>query len=191
MSFELAEPPALEPVSLAQLKARLRISHDGEDARLHQVISASRRRVEAECGLALIDQTWIERLDDWHRSGRMSAFGTRFRLGRAPVITVESVRVFPPEGEARIWPQSEYELVPGQAVAWLRVRGRARFPTDGRPASGVELRYRAGFGDAPSDVPADLLEACTSLAEALYAGEVGRLPGRVHTLLQPWRRAVL
>ena len=51
MSLELAEPPALEPVTLAGMKARLRITHTDQDDRIQAVISASRRRVEAECGL--------------------------------------------------------------------------------------------------------------------------------------------
>lgn len=191
MSFELAEPPALEPVSLAQLKARLRISHDEEDARLNQVISASRQRVEAECGLALIAQTWIERLDDWSQFGRLSAFGTRFRLGRAPVIAVESIRVFLTRGEASLWPESAYEIIAGQSAAWLQVKPGECFPTVGRSANGVELRYRAGFGASRSDVPPDLLEACCSLAEALYLDDVDAFPGTVQTLLQPWRRVVL
>ena len=196
MSLELAEPPALEPVTLAGMKARLRITHTDQDDRIQAVISASRRRVEAECGLALIDQRWIERRDSWYQGGRLSAFGTRFRLGLGPVIAVESVSITAADGTSEIWAASAWELVRDVRSAWLLTRPAGSFPTIGSPANGLEIRYRAGFGADVSAVPADLCEAVAGLAEHLLLTpsrepEGVALPSPVSLLLSPWRRAGL
>lgn len=196
MSLELAEPPALEPVTLAGMKARLRVTHTDQDDRIQAVISASRRRVEAECGRALIEQRWIERRDSWHQGGRLSAFGTRFRLGLGPVIAVESVSITAADGTSEIWSESAYELVRDQRTAWLVPRPAGSFPTIGSPANGLEIRYRAGFGADAAAVPADLREAVALLAEHLLLTpssepDAEALPSAISLLLSPWRRAGL
>jgi len=196
MSLELTEPPALEPVSLAGMKARLRITHNDQDDRIRAVISASRQRVEAECGLALIEQGWLERRDSWHQGGRLSAFGTRFRLGLGPVIAVDSIAVIASDGTTEAWADSGWKLVRETRSAWLLTRPAGSFPTIGRPANGLEIRFRAGFGADPETVPADLREAVARLAEYLLGEPSGEraeqtLPPAVSLLLAPWRRAAL
>ena len=47
--------PAAEPVTLADAKAHLRISHDSEDALLQGLIRAAREDLERAAGIALIN----------------------------------------------------------------------------------------------------------------------------------------
>lgn len=69
MTMFLVTPPALEPVTIADARAFLRISTDSEDDVLRRIIKTARELVEAETGLALVDQTWRLRVDRWPRSG--------------------------------------------------------------------------------------------------------------------------
>lgn len=57
MTMFLVTPPALEPVTIADARAFLRISTESEDDILGRLITTARELVEAETGLALIDQT--------------------------------------------------------------------------------------------------------------------------------------
>src|SRR5690606_27665590 len=61
--------PAAEPVTLAELKAHLRLEHDSEDALLNGLNRAAREDLERTTGLALIDQNWRLALDKWPRDG--------------------------------------------------------------------------------------------------------------------------
>ena len=55
--------PALEPVTLAEAKAHMRLGHDSEDALIAGLIRAARDEVERTTGTALIDQDWRLALD--------------------------------------------------------------------------------------------------------------------------------
>ncbi|MEC6999554.1 phage head-tail connector protein [Brucella abortus] len=52
-------------MTIADARAFLRISTESEDDILGRLITTARELVEAETGLALIDQTWRLRVDRW------------------------------------------------------------------------------------------------------------------------------
>ena len=98
MSLTLLAAPAVEPVSLDQAKAALRIGHAADDDRILHLIRAARQRLEAETGRAFIAQTWRESRDSWADPSRLAAFGTQFRLLKPPLIAVEAVRLRAADG---------------------------------------------------------------------------------------------
>lgn len=57
MALVLTNGPSVEPVSVSEAKAHLRIDGAEEDVLLASLILTSRLHVEAALGLALIDQT--------------------------------------------------------------------------------------------------------------------------------------
>ncbi|MEH0055866.1 phage head-tail connector protein [Brucella abortus] len=93
MTMFLVTPPALEPVTIADARAFLRISTESEDDILGRLITTARELVEAETGLALIDQTWRLRVDRWPRSGRLALF-------KYPIKAVTGVVAYRPDGAA-------------------------------------------------------------------------------------------
>jgi len=66
--FKTVEP-AVEPVTLSEVKAHLRIDGTSEDDLLGGLVRAARQDVERSTGLALIDQSWRLVLDRWPASG--------------------------------------------------------------------------------------------------------------------------
>ncbi len=57
--------PVVEPVSLDEAKAHLRIDGGAEDALIISLILTSRLHIEAALGLALITQSWTLKRDAW------------------------------------------------------------------------------------------------------------------------------
>lgn len=192
MSLSLLVPPAAEPVDLARLKLRLRISDNTHDQRLAHLISVARERVERETGRVFLTQTWLETRDSWDGDGRLCAFATQFKLLKPPLIAVESITVTVADGTPTTWPASEYYVDSAMEPGRIVLRRDSVFPEPGRAAGGIAIRYRAGYGASAADVPAPLREAVSLLAADLFdtGGGTG-LPFSVQSLIAPWRRLSL
>lgn len=198
MALTLTAAPAVEPVSLAEAKAFLRVGHADEDALIGDLIAGARQQIEALTGLALITQSWREALDAWP-ARRVSACGQAVRLMRRPLISVEALRMFDQSGGARLIDPAEYRAEPGEPGRLIAVLPFT-LPAPERPAGGIELDFTAGFGSGASDVPAPLCDAILQLVANRYGGveraESARrgedaTPQAVFELLSPWRRLAL
>lgn len=162
MTSILTAPPAAEPVSLAEAKAHLRLTHGDEDGTLLRLIAAARRLVEIRTGLALIRQGWSQFRDAWPDDGVAL-------LRPGPAIAVEEVRVYGEDDVAAVIEPAHYVVDFASRPARLVLRGSRFWPRPGRPANGIEIRFLAGFGDAGADVPAELREAVLGLLAHAYA----------------------
>lgn len=187
MTAALITGPALEPVSLAEAKAHLRIDGDDEDGWLTAAIVSARVHVEALTRLLLIEQRWRVYLDAWPRR-RIVA------LSPAPLIAVDAVTVYDADGEPVTVDPDDYEVdaiaCPGRLILLAPVPA-----TVGRAVNGIEIDVTAGYGASGIDVPAPLRQAIVMLVAHWHehrgpaghdlAGEVP--PHGVHALIAPYR----
>src|SRR3970282_2154356 len=72
MSSILLSGPAVEPVTLAEAKAYLRVEHGGDDDVIAALIAGARVHVEAQTRRALITQSWRLVRDRWPENGRIA-----------------------------------------------------------------------------------------------------------------------
>ena len=147
--------PAAEPVTLAEVKAHLRLDHDSEDDLLNGLIRAAREDVERAAGLALIEQSWRLALDDWPRDGCVA-------VPLHPVRAILSVTAYGSEGEGSLIDPASYEVDTMSRPARLHFDGP---PGVLRALNGIEIDFTAGFGEAGPDVP-DLLRRAIVLLVA-------------------------
>jgi uncharacterized phiE125 gp8 family phage protein len=147
--------PALEPVTLLEAKQELRIDHEADDVLIQSLIRAAREEFEASTGMALIDQHWRLALDRWPR-GTVS-------LRRGPVREVTSVTVYGSDGEAMVLDPAVWQA----DIAGARLQLRER-PGPGLTLNGIEIDFRAGFGEAGTDVPDLPKRAILKLAAHWY-----------------------
>jgi len=198
MSIETVTPPAVEPVSLAEGKARLRVEHTDEDALITTLITAGRERVEALTGRALVTRRVRELRDGWRDGGRLAAHGSQFRLGLAPVSAVHHVKTYAADDAEETFDAANYFVDTTSVPARLALRGGALWPTPGRCAAGVEIEYDAGYGADGAAVPYALREAILLLVVDAYehrgasdGGEDTEPPVAVQGLLAPFVRVRL
>lgn len=142
-------PPAAEPLTVAAAKAHLRVTHDGEDALIGDLLRAAREEVERQTGLALIAQGWRLVLDDWPADGLVT-------LGRHPVRAVEAVTVYDDAGEPAVVPATSYRVDALSRPARVLVTERMAV---GSALNGIEIDFSAGYGEAGTDVPDGLKRA--------------------------------
>jgi uncharacterized phiE125 gp8 family phage protein len=155
--FKIAEP-ALEPVTVADARAWLRVTHTSEDTLISDLISAARQDVENQTGLSLISQQWRLTMDDWPD-------GDIIELPRGPVTGVLAVTVYSANGTPSTMPPTDYLLDMRSDPARLMFEKRA---TLGRRMNGIEIDFSAGFGATGTSVPDLLTRAILLLVAHWY-----------------------
>lgn len=186
MSSILLTAPAIEPLSLDEAKAFLRVEHNDDDALIGALIAAARLHIETETRRALITQSWRIVLDCWPECGRLP-------VRPAPLRTLNAVRVFDFENSAHAIDLQAFVLDFGACelafLPWALMQ-----PT--RIADGIEIDVTVGYGDTAADVPEPLRQAIRLLVAHWYENrglvasgttQAAVLPTTVAALIVPYR----
>jgi uncharacterized phiE125 gp8 family phage protein len=188
MSSLLLTAPAVEPLSLDEAKAFLRVEHNDDDEVIAGLAAASRIHVEVQTRRALITQSWRISADCWPEDGRLP-------VRPAPLQELTAARVYDFDGNARIIDTQAF--VPDRAASLLAFAPWA-LPQPGRLAAGIELDVTVGYGDTAIDVPESLRQAIRLLIGHWYEsrglavlGTVTVLPTTVAALIAPYRTVSL
>lgn len=188
MTLILTAGPAVEPVSLAEAKAHLRVDQNAEDTLISSLIVTSRLHVEAALGLALVTQGWTLLLDAWPDIGQL-------RLPLRPIRSITSIRVYDETATPRVLTPDAYLLDGAGAPARVIRRRGFAWPQPGVDGNGIEVSFTAGFGDAASDVPQPIRQALLLLVAHWYehrepvelGSPAAAIPTDVSNLLAPYR----
>jgi uncharacterized phiE125 gp8 family phage protein len=187
MSSILLTGPAVEPVTLDEAKAYLRVEHDDDDDVIAALIAGARVHVEAQTRRALITQSWRLIRDAWPEGGHIAILPV-------PLRALTAARVYRLDGSAEDLDPAGFIAETAAAPAVLSFVSGVP-PAPGRIAAGIELDIAAGYGDAPADVPAGLRQAIRTLVAHWYenrgmiaAGQAAAvLPATATALLAPYR----
>lgn len=184
MSLLQLAQPAEEPVSLADLKAHLRVTETAEDDALARFIRAARRAVEARGGLSLVSQKWRLAFD--------APPARLFTLPRAPVAAIDAVEAVTATGPVAV-AADLYAVDIGGAG---RLKTLGPWPA-GRAIAGYRIDFTAGWPDAAA-VPEELRLAVRMLAghffenrEGAQAERIFAVPHAVDALIAPFRQVRL
>ena len=188
MPLVLTAGPAVEPVTLAEAKAHLRVDGTAEDTLVASLIVTSRLHVESGIGLALITQGWSYFLDCWPP-------GPALKLPLRPVQAIDAVHLYDENAVVTTLAPETYLLDGASAPARLVRQGAIVWPKPGRIANGIEVAFTAGFGDTAADVPGPIRQAVLLLVAHWYEHrsplEIGAaaepVPDMVGELLGPYR----
>ncbi|MEJ0027328.1 MAG: head-tail connector protein [Rhizomicrobium sp.] len=183
MPLTLTTPPALEPVTLADAKAHLKVDTTDDDALIAAMITAARARAEWHTGRALITQGWTLHLDCWPQSGIVE-------IPLPPLQSVTSVTTYGRDDVATVLSATLYTVDAASAPARLALKTGVPPPADLRRVNALAIAFTAGYGGAASDVPGLLKEAILELTAFLYEnrGEApAELPPAALALLAPFR----
>lgn len=178
-AYRITTPPAVEPISLADLKAELGIpsGDTSQDAMLTRTIRTARILAEDFTNRCFITTGLTYQTDGFPRTGQRDEWwdGVRegafehifgggsdapFTLPRPRLLTITSISYYDTNGSthtldpATYWADTMVE--PG------RVFGDGGWPTDARARASVQVTYTAGYGPAATDVPAPIIDAMIS-----------------------------
>ena len=163
MPLILDTAPATDPVTLAEVKAHIRVDHTDEDARIGDFIRAATQRFDGRdgsLGCCLITQTWELVLDAFPRR--------EIGLDLWPIQSVLSVSYDDPEGVAQTVAPANYVVDKASRPGWIVPVKGFSWPATLDAINVVRIRFRAGFGDNPGDVPEPIRTAIKMRVGHLY-----------------------
>ena len=170
--------PAVEPVTLFETKAQLRVDTDDEDVLLAAMIRAARVRCEQYTRRAFVTQTLRYTLDrlpefdgDWLTSER--SIWADVNLPRPPFQSLVTVTVATETEEAIPLAPGSYRVsAGGEEPARLLLRGPF-LQTLPREFDALAVEFKAGYGDRGIDVPDPLRQAVMVTVAAMYEDREG------------------
>ena len=178
--------PAVEPVTLDEIKLHCRIDHNDEDDYLTSLIAAARQFCETFTGQSFITQTLEYDLQKWP-SGRV------IHLPRPPVQTIGEVKYVDEDGvDVPLIAGDDYLADTDSILARVVLPTGKTWPTETMyPVNPIVVTFTAGYGLAIA-VP-EYIKAAIKLLVAVYyenrenvlpAGHVGKtLPMGIDALL--------
>ncbi len=179
----LIDGPAVEPITLTEMKTYLRVDDDHEDELIAGLIKAARLVVEAASRRVLVEQRWRVVLDRWPEGGAVM-------LPLSPLIAVDGIKVFAADGAAT---DVAPDAVEADAMSDPPRIVVSPAPEPGRPRGGIAIELRAGFGGAAEETPATLRLAIRILVARWFEnrGDVTgdqTLPPEARALIAPFLR---
>jgi uncharacterized phiE125 gp8 family phage protein len=199
-SIKAITPPAIEPVSVDEVKSCAHIDHDDDDVLIASWIRAGREIAEAYQNRAYIHQDIRVTLNGWP--------SLPFLLPRAPMIQPTilaagaTTTTAEPGVQTPIFSLTYYDV---NNVETEYDANNLIIDSDSEPAKidlnygvswpvsllrsidAVRIEYTAGYGTVPEDVPAAVRDAiilyCSYRNES-RAGEVGSMPNHFYDLLR-------
>ena len=161
MQFRLLSGPAIEPVSLADAKAHLRVDQTYDDSLIASLIAVARAQVEQETSHAMVHQTWRVAVHRWQT-------GRRIVLPRTPAVQLIEIRSIASDGQSELVPIADFQLNAHDAPATVEPIHQRAFHFTSGVVQHVEIDYLAGFGSDVSSVPQALKQAILMLVGHLY-----------------------
>lgn len=183
--------PTVEPVSLEQARLHARVDEHDDDSWITSRITSAREYVELVTRRQLITATRKLILDSFPSSGKV------IRVPFPPLQSVSSITYYDTDGVLQTWASAEYRVDSDSEPGRISEAYNYSYPSTRDMTGAVTITYKAGYGDAASDVPGELRDAIQILVAHWYemrepvgpASMLGKVPMSVDALL--WHHRAL
>jgi uncharacterized phiE125 gp8 family phage protein len=182
MRFRLVTDATVEPVSVADLMAFIKVDLDPNDGVLLSLIKAARRTVERVTSISLIDQNFVAVCDSSETTTN------EIKINKRPFKTITQIQSRSVEGSLSVVDASSYYLEVSDYYSRVIKKGGLNWG-----ASEIEISFTCGFGASSSFVPDDLILCVKMLAahwhehrEPVIEGNISQIPLHVQSILSSW-----
>lgn len=182
--WRIKTAPAIEPVTLQEVKSFIKLDGTAEDVYLEGIITSVRQAMEGYLGRALITQTLVLRLNTWPLD--------KITLPRPPLLSIVEVRTLDEDGTETVYDAAYYYAIIGERSELIIRQGKALPTNTNRYQGGFEIEYTAGYGSSITDVPEAIRQAILQWIATVYETKVPDLsnpPANIRaTLGLPYKR---
>lgn len=171
MNLVLVTAPAAEPVTLAEAKEWLSVSHNLHDGMIGRLITAARIDCEKDTQRAFIRQKWRLTADEFETEG--------FVLPRPRLIEISSLTYYDADDEQQTFDLDDLWVDSNSEPARVQLATGSSWPTtSGRPG-GVQIEYYAGYGEGSASVPDTARQAILHLVAYWYEHREAVITGTI------------
>lgn len=190
MGLSLVTAPTIEPVSLAEAKAHLRVTEPTDDASIAGYILAARGWAEGYLRGSLTTQTWDYTIDYSWPLVRVEDCLYSYRIGLPlqPVQSVTHVKYVDTDGATQTLSAALYTEHLDRPVPFIEQAYNATWPSVRSVPAAITVRFVAGH--LPEKVPDEIRSAIKLHVEILYdrnPNEREMLERARDALLDPYR----
>jgi uncharacterized phiE125 gp8 family phage protein len=141
MKLKKIEQPAVEPVTLTEAKAHLRVTHDLEDDLIESLIQVAREKCELISNRSYVQQKWRLSFDCWPEFP--------FDLPRPPLLEVEKIEYKDEDGNVEEWNSDNYIVDSESFVPKIYLADKYELPIfpsiNLYPVNAIQITYVAGY----------------------------------------------
>lgn len=154
-------PPTVEPVTVQEVQAHLRIDSVDDEDLVTALAVAARQWCEDQTGRQFCTATLRSKLSGFPSEGPIT-------LPRAPASAITSITYLDSAGASQTLSASDYVLAADLAPAEVHLAPGASWPTTAERPDAVTITYTAGYGGAAAAVPQPIRSAILLKCQALY-----------------------
>jgi uncharacterized phiE125 gp8 family phage protein len=177
-----------EPVTLGEMRSRLRMSAVADDTELVNIwVPAARTLIEKEIGVRFLTQTWQLSLDRFRVDLDDESDGVRyFEIPIRPVTAVSWVKYYDTDNTQQTLSTSYYDVDMARDVCRIALKQGYSWPSvrAGKPGA-VTVQFVVGYASRAA-LPQTLRAAIMLQAEAMFDGEEALLPTVERLLAIEW-----
>ncbi len=156
--------PAVEPVTLSEAKAHLRIDSTDEDTLISTLVTAAREWCEEYLDRSLIHQQYVMRLD---------SFPYEIELPRPPMATSGTTTALTltytlGDDSTAVLAATEYRIDRNSTPGVVRQLREGTWPANLDDQNAITVTWWAGYGASGSSVPAAIRSAMLMLVAHLW-----------------------
>lgn len=143
-SFQITTAPTVTPVTTADIKTHLRITHSDDDTLLDSYATAAQDTLQRLCRRSLMEQTITLKLDTFPSAG--------IELPRPPALSVTSIQYVDTDGNTQTWSSGDYMVdVSSEPARVVPAYGESYPDVRTETPNSVTVVYQAGH-EAVGDV---------------------------------------
>ena len=186
--------PAVEPVTVAEAKAHLRVDVSDDDTYIGTLITAAREWCEQYLDRTLVNTQWVMRFDSFPPDGTQDIELPRPPMSMAGTTTAVSLTFTSETGGTQAYSTNSFRVDRNATPGAVKTLYGQTWPPHLMDDNAVSVTWWAGYGSAGSSVPAAVRHAILMLVGILYekraaaeSGSLNEVPFGVKSLLDSQR----